>query len=182
MLSSPYVFGYHGCDAAMAKRLAVGEADLFESDSEFEWLGHGIYFWEDSPDRALRWANEKLREGTIKHPAVIGAIIDLGNCLNLVDTHFIALVKEAYEMYRDTMSETGQKMPVNSGVGNKARALDCAVIESLHQYRPDTPFQTVRSFFLEGKPLYDDAGFRELDHVQICVRSRKQIKGYFLPR
>ena len=29
---------------------------------------------------------------------------------------------------------------------------------------------------------YPGAGFRELDHVQVCVRSPRQIIGYFLPR
>lgn len=182
MLSRPYVFGYHGCDAGLVRQLAAGEADLFQSESEFEWLGHGIYFWEDSPDRALRWAKEKMAAGThkITRPAVIGAIIDLGNCLNLVDSRFIALVKEAYETYRETMVQTGRKMPVNRGFA--ARALDCAVIESLHKSRSKNPFQTVRSFFLEGRPVYEGAGFRELDHVQICVRDAARIKGYFLPR
>jgi hypothetical protein len=95
----------------------------------------------------------------IRQPAVIGAIIDLGNCLNLVDSRFLALVKEACETYHETMAKAGRKMPGNAGVGNKARALDCAVIESLHNSRIGTPFQTVRSFFLEGQELYPGAGF-----------------------
>ena len=40
----------------------------------------------------------------------------------------------------------------------------------------------VRGFFVEGQELYSGAGFRELDHIQICARSPKQINGYFLPR
>ena len=59
------------------------------------------------------------------------------------------------------------------------------MIETLHQLRHKEgkpPFDTARGFFLEGRELYPTAGFRELDHVQICVRSSKQIIGYFLPR
>jgi len=40
----------------------------------------------------------------------------------------------------------------------------------------------VRAFFVEGEPLYENAGLRTLDHVQICVRDPRKIIGYFLPR
>ena len=56
---------------------------------------------------------------------------------------------------------------------------------SLHQLRREEGkpgFDTVRGFFTEGSELYPGAGFRELDHIQICVRSLKQIMGYFWPR
>ena len=184
MLSRPIVFGYHGCDADLAGRVVSGKADLFKSESIYEWLGHGIYFWEDSPDRARRWAIEKMEAGThgIRKPAVLGAIIDLGRCLNLIDSESLDLVKQAHAIHR---LGHGGGTAENSGVERKARALDCAVIETLHAFRVETgkpTFDTVRSFFLEGQPLYKGAGFRELDHVQICVRDAAQIKGYFLPR
>ena len=58
-------------------------------------------------------------------------------------------------------------------------------METLHRLRENErkqPFDTVRGFFLEGRELYPGAGFRELDHLQVCVRSPRQIIGYFLPR
>ena len=73
----------------------------------------------------------------------------------------------------------------NRGSERQIRYLDCAVIETLHGLRRqerEKPFDTVRGFFPEGRELYSGAGFRELDHIQICVRSPKQIIGYFLPR
>ena len=183
MLSNRVVFGYHGCDASLAKRLVSGRANLITSATELEWLGSGSYFWEDSPDRARRWAEEKVEKGGrgMKKPAVVGAIIDLGNCLNLVDSEALSLVKEAFQILKTTT----ESLPRNKGQDGKARGLDCAVIETLHQFRADTgksQFDTVRSFFLEGNELYPGAGFRELDHVQICVRKPHSIKGYFLPR
>jgi len=186
MFSNPIVFGYHGCDASVAELIVTGKADLFKSESQYEWLGHGIYFWEDSPDRAHRWAVEKKQAGThsIKNPAVVGAIIDRGNCLNLVDSESLALVKNAYDLLQ-VNKRAGEPFPKNQGANNKARELDCAVIETLHGFRANTgkaPFDTVRSFFLEGSTLYEGSGFRELDHIQICVRNALQIKGYFLPR
>ena len=58
-------------------------------------------------------------------------------------------------------------------------------LETLHQLRQEegkAAFDTVRGFFIEGRELYAGAGFRELDHIQICVRSLDQIVGFFWPR
>ena len=49
------VFGYHGTEPQFAERLIRGEiavADWSPSSNEYDWLGHGIYFWEYAPDRA----------------------------------------------------------------------------------------------------------------------------------
>lgn len=43
-------------------------------------------------------------------------------------------------------------------------------------------FDSVRGVFFEGTELYPGAGFREKDHIQICIRNPNCIKGYFLPR
>lgn len=62
------------------------------------------------------------------------------------------------------------------------RNLDCAVIEHLHTINTARPFDSVKGIFMEGKPLYENAGFREKDHIQLCIRNPNCIKGYFLPR
>ena len=88
MLSHSLAIGYHGCDRNLAGRIVAGKTELKPSENAWDWLGHGIYLWEDSPARALRWAEaEAGRAGSkIKSPAVLGAVVDLGNCLNLADT------------------------------------------------------------------------------------------------
>jgi hypothetical protein len=43
-------------------------------------------------------------------------------------------------------------------------------------------YQTVRSPFMEGEPLYEGAGFLEKTHIQVAVRDVAMIKGYFRPR
>jgi hypothetical protein len=187
MLSHSLVIGYHGCDRKVVERVVAGKDDLKPSQNDWDWLGHGIYFWEDSHGRALRWAKEeaKQRGSKIKSPAVLGAVIDLGNCLNLSDTDALALVKSAHRTYEELCAMSGVTMLKNRGPELKARFLDRMVMETLHQWRrreKKKSFDTVRGFFVEGQALYSGAGFRELDHIQICVRSPKQIIGYFLPR
>jgi len=54
-----------------------------------------------------------------------------------------------------------------------------------HTKAPDgtrrAPYDTVRSPFQEGTPLYTGAGFQTKNHIQIAVRNLACIKGYFRP-
>ncbi len=43
-------------------------------------------------------------------------------------------------------------------------------------------FQTVRSVFQEGKPVFEGSDIREKSHIQIAVRDPSCILGYFKPR
>lgn len=94
--------------------------------------------WEYSPDRALEFARQgiserKVTRGKIKKPAVIGAVIDPKLCLNMLEASALAQAKWAYELME--IIHEGP-LPENRGdVNKRARFLDCAVIEMLHQAR-----------------------------------------------
>ena len=184
MVSRSLVLGYHGCDQSVALKIVTGQAPQLPSANEYDWLGNGLYFWEDSPARALRWAKDDTN-GKIKKPAVLGAIIDLGNCLNLIDAEHLDLVRAAHKAYLEFCKVSGLKPAQNKGKELRARYLDKAVFETLHKLRQQEKqpaFDSVRAFFVEGEPLYENAGLHALDHIQICVRNPKKIVGYFLPR
>ncbi len=187
MLSRSLVLRYHGCDLSTAKRVVSGEIDLYKSEKPYDWLGHGVYFWEDSFDRALQWAIDRAKysDSKLKTPAVLGAVIDLRNCLNLIDSYCLKLVEGAYSDYVKLCHEADLELCVNKGKSMQARYLDCAVFETLHRLREHNnlpAFDTVRGFFVEGEPLYEGAQVRNQDHIQICVRNTDQILGYFLPK
>lgn len=187
MVSRSLVLAYHGCDLTVAGQIVSGEKELRPSTNEYDWLGSGFYFWEESHTRALRWAQDQVKQkiGTIKTPSVLGAIIDLGNCLNLIDAEHLDLVKAAHNAYLELCKISGGVPLQNKGRDLRARYLDKAVFETLHKLRQEEdkrPFDTVRAFFVEGEPLYENAGLHALDHVQICVRDPAKIIGYFLPR
>jgi hypothetical protein len=91
--SLPYfVFGFHGCDRDVAERILSSSSEHLKlSKNDYDWLGNGIYFWENNPERALQYAlqlkkNPARGKAKIKNEAVVGAIIDLGNCFNLLET------------------------------------------------------------------------------------------------
>ena len=190
---SGLILGFHGCDEEVAKKVVNGETTLRSSENSYDWLGHGVYFWENSYGRALEFA-ESLRgkprgSKTIYKPAVIGAVINLGYCLDLFDIDNLVLLKKGYEVLSTSLLNSGISFPVNRSTTGSSdilvRDLDCAVIQTLHAVRrvsEDEPFDSVRGDFFEGEKLYPNAGFREKDHIQICIRNPNCIKGYFLPR
>ena len=48
------IVGYHGCTEDFARDLLLGTAPVSAwqpSTNDWDWLGHGIYFWEHSPER-----------------------------------------------------------------------------------------------------------------------------------
>ncbi|PWS37142.1 hypothetical protein DFH01_09755 [Falsiroseomonas bella] len=199
-LSTSFVLGYHGCDEVVGKKALTGQIDLIQSDKSYDWLGPGAYFWEGDPRRAREWAEWKVARGDYSRPFVIGAVIDLGNCLDLLVRENIELLRDAYEGLVQVNASSGLTMPRNKDVGGDAngdkllRFLDCAVIKHLHsaleeaRADPDPgiervePFDTVRGVFTEGEEVYPGSGFRVRTHTQIAVRTGACIKGLFRPR
>lgn len=130
---SNLVVGFHGCDKSVVDAVIAGKTELLASANDYDWLGSGIYFWENNEDRAWQWAKQlsTRKSSSVKEPAVIGAIIDLGYCLDLTDSFYLQELKTSYSVLKE---------------------------------------------------LYANAGFREKNHIQICVCNPNCIKGYFLPR
>jgi hypothetical protein len=123
--------------------------------------------------------NPKRNKGKIETPFVIGAIIDLGRCLNLTESKSIGILKQGYELLTASSKIAEIPLPQNKGL---LRNLDCAVINMIHEfYKKESkpPFDSVRGLFLEGEKVYEGAGFFKETHIQICVRNPNCIKGYF---
>lgn len=187
---SNLIIGFHGCDQSTAEKVLSGKEPLTASMNDYDWLGNGIYFWENNQERAWLFANEaKKRGANIEIPDVLGAVIDLGHCMDLTDTEYLEELKEAYEMLYQSNKTGGIPMPQNSNIGMSQdklmRRLDCAVIEYAHLINKKTgeqAYDSVKGVFWEGKPLYPNAGFSEKNHIQLCIRNPNCIKGFFLPR
>lgn len=188
-----FVLGFHGCDASVASKVISGEDNLLYSTNDYDWLGSGIYFWESHPARALRYAqfikdHPERGQTIIEEPAVVGAVIDIGHCLNLMDVNAIETLEIAHAGLVSLLTSTGNPLPENdrmeSGIPLRRR-LDCAVIQYVHRMREENnlrKFDAVRGLFVEGPPVYEGAGFHTKNHIQICVINPNCIKGYFYPR
>jgi hypothetical protein len=185
------ILAFHGTDKSVVQKVVSETQHLEISSNIWDWLGHGAYFWENSPARALEFAEtSSKRNSKIKNPAVLGAVLDLGYCLDLLDYKNLSILKAAYEIRKEVVETSGFALPQNKpskGDHNDllVRELDCFVVETVHdinRLRNQKPFDSVKGVFWEGPPLYPNAGFREKDHIQICVRNPNCIKGFFIPR
>ncbi|HEY8780200.1 MAG TPA: hypothetical protein VIM16_01185 [Mucilaginibacter sp.] len=46
------VIGFHGCDKSVRDRLLINSKNIEKSEKPHDWLGHGMYFWENNLERA----------------------------------------------------------------------------------------------------------------------------------
>jgi hypothetical protein len=185
------VIGFHACDQAVGEQVLAGKAHLKPSGNAYDWLGSGRYFWEGDLARAVEFGEmraKRMRPPGIRWPFVLGAIIDLGHCLNLLESENLRLLRDGYDRLSRFFATAGTKMPQNKPLHGSRdlllRYLDCAVIEAVHRLREEEkqpPYDSIRGVFWEGEELYPQAGFRSHNHIQICVRNPNCIKGYFRP-
>lgn len=181
-LSASFVLGYHGCDKSVGERLLRNQ-EFRLSQNDYDWLGEGVYFWEANPLRGLKFAQEvaSREPQRMKRPFVVGAILDLGHCLDLTTSAGLQMVREAYQSLSDLYKTANRPMPVNHPQQFR-HPLDCQVINHLHKIRADNaqpPIDSVKAIFQEPPQLYPESVFMEKNHIQIAIRNLECIKGVF---
>lgn len=182
------IVAYHGCDERVAKALLRGKP-FRESQNDYDWLGAGIYFWEYGAARALRFAEDQIaRRGKSaeQRPTVVGALLQLGNCFDLMDVQFTSDLKIAFRLFKSIHDVKGVDLPRNGGPTQDKllRRRDCAVLNFYLQWLKESAhinYDTVRCGFVEGKPAFPGSGIREQSHIQIAVRNPACIIGVFTP-
>ncbi len=191
---SGLVIAFHGCDESIREEVLNGKSDLKASENEYDWLGSGVYFWENNYERAIQYANDlknfsKQAVRPITKPCVIGAVLDLGFCMDLMDSTYLEILSTSYKELEAFKRKFNFPLPQNRIIGKGKdlllRNLDCTVIEATHKFRKEAnsnAFDSVRGVFFEGNDLYPNAGFKEKNHIQIAIRNPNCIKGYFLPK
>jgi hypothetical protein len=135
-------------------------------------------------------------------PFVVGAVIDLRNCLDLMVRENLDLLASAYDSYVAQQRKSDLKILENRstrdsklGDDKKLRFLDCAVITHLHKILDDErsapsgdlpaavpPFDSVRGLFEEKPEVYPGSGFFKNTHSQIAIRNLGCIVEIFIPR
>ncbi len=196
------LIGFHGCDRSIRDQLLMNPNDYRISRKPYDWLGHGLYFWENNYDRALEWATEKKLRGGITEPAVIGAVLTLRHCCDFLDKRYIKILAYYFNNMQAKYELLGKKLPQNKNLRYDShkdrilRELDCAAIEFMHseildKYKTEHAnqghsdlkiFDSTRGVFTEGGPAFDGAGLFEKSHIQICIRNPNCIQGFFMPR
>lgn len=168
------VVGFHGTRRATAQRLVAGQS-FGPSTNADDWLGHGIYFWEYAPQQAWWWAGR--RYGT--DAAVVGALIRLGRCFDLLDPENVPVLKTAHARFLQELAAIGVPTPKNV---NNHKHLDCAVFNYLYikQAEAGVRLDSLRSVFVPfvgGKlpRAWPRSGVFAGAHIQLCVRRAENI-------
>ena len=196
------ILGFHGCELSVRNKLVNNPNEIEISRESYDWLGHGMYFWENNYTRALQWADERVKSGKYKQAAVLGAVLQIGRCCDFLDSKYTELVGRYYEATRQEYEQMGKTLPKNVDLGSDRhhdkllRLLDCTVIENMHKlikqsyandisekgYSTAPIFDSTRGAFYEGGPAFEGAGISKKSHIQICIRNLNCIKGFFIPR
>jgi hypothetical protein len=162
------VDGYHGTSSSPA---SVILRDGFQpSSNNYDWLGDGVYFFQDAPHRAWEWARQK--HGT--DAAVVGARIKLEFCIDLLDIEWFQTLSAAYDGFLRKIQQTGLPFPRQTG---GAHRLDREVLNYAIAVLKEQGYsiKSVRAAFAEGAPAFPNSALLNRSHVQIAVRDTSVI-------
>lgn len=157
------VTGFHGTSSLAADTiLAEG---FLSSRNPFDWLGDGVYFFQDGSDDAWRWARKNFGEDAV----VMRAEVDLDGCMDLLEREWFELLAYAHDAVVEQHRSAGLRLPKQGGL---AHGMDRLVVnfavgvleaEGMH-------IRSVRGVFAEGRPAFAGSALLDLAHIQIAVR------------
>ncbi len=163
------VVAFHGTSRRAAEALVLG-VPFKQSQNEGDWLGHGIYFWENALQQAWTWAKQRHKA----EAAVVGALVRLGQCVDLFDPSNAQPLDTAHKNYLQHCKEAGRKTKTNV---NATKYLDCAIWNhlALSLQAVGQGFESARAVFVPfakgaKQRLWDRSGVLRNAHIQLCVR------------
>lgn len=173
-LSQPLrVYGYHGTSKRSA--IEINERGFDLSTNDYDWLGTGVYFFQDAPMRAASWARERYPDS----PAVIKSELVLENCVDLLDIAWNPIIRETYGMFVKEYEKASIPLPRQNPQISKAHRLDCAffnyIVEKVFASR-DVTIDSIRAVFNEGDRIYPDSAIFDRSHIQILIRDLSLIE------
>lgn len=170
------VVAFHGTRRSTAEKLVAG-VPFGQSENDDDWLGHGIYFWEYAPQQAWWWAERRFGE---EDAAVVGALVRLGRCVDLLDPSNAELLVQAHDDLELALGLVGQKLKNNA---NTHKYRDCAVFNYLFAKleQSNLDVESTRAVFVpleagKGLPrLWGRSGVFRGAHIQLSVRDPNNI-------
>jgi hypothetical protein len=153
------------------------ESPSGKSENDDDWLGHGIYFWEFAPQQAWWWAERRYGA---RDAAVVGSLVRLGRCIDLLDPNNTDLLSAAHDELKSALASAGKPMKNNA---NTHKYRDCVVFNYLFA-KLDTEgvlVESARAVFVplvagKGLPrLWKRSGVFKGAHIQLSVREPRNI-------
>jgi len=174
------VVGYHGTRQETAKKIVNLESRFQPSRNNDDWLGNGIYFWEHAPQQAWKWARKRYATST--KIAVLGSMIRLGTCFDLLDPENGTALKILHDLMKREIKKAGESVPQNA---NARKYLDCKTLEYAYAAFESggKPVQSCRGVYVptgsKGR-LWNRSWLSKDAHIQLCIRDSSCILGTWL--
>jgi hypothetical protein len=171
------IVGYHGTNIESAREIL--STGFVPSRNRYDWLGRGIYFWQDAPYRDWDWAGGYCEKNG-GDPAVIRSQIRIrrDEFMDLLDysqnPNWSDHLRKTHQYLQ---TQTSSVLPPNKrAIGY--HALDRLVLDTLIEdiLRPmDINILAVRACFQEGEEIYPDSAIYNKSHIQVAVRDTSSI-------
>jgi hypothetical protein len=169
--------GYHGTNIESARQIL--QTGFTPSRNKYDWLGKGVYFWQDAPYRAWHWAGEycKNKGGD---PAVIRSLVKIrrDEFMDLLDySQHPNWANRLGRTHEYLQQRTRSVLPPNKrAIGY--HALDRLVVDTLIEdiLKPvNINILAVRACFQEGEEIYQGSAIYNKSHIQVAVRDTSSI-------
>lgn len=189
MITGELLLAYHGCDVTTRDDLISRRINMLDpSRNTYDWLGPGIYFFENDLRRAMNFATESAAHPArmytrrpIATPAAVGAVICVNSCLDMSNQTGL----NEFSLVLSALQQTGSTLASNDVSNPLLRRLNNQVFATMHALRAadgNDAYDMIRSAFVQGAPLGDaHSGFNQDNHVQLAVLNAETIVGWFMP-
>ena len=138
-ISDQVTAGYHGTSLASAQEILSTNFKLSPPDSG-AYLGEGVYFFDNQPSQAKRWAKTRFGAARGSKYAVIQSKIKYGRLLNLTDRESHDTVRWFAQEYQRKASKTVTLPTIIDIVAEK---LNVEVVKAMRvPKKPDFLMQT----------------------------------------
>lgn len=165
------IHGFHGTSLSNAHEIIVSGFRL--SSNDWDWLGDGVYFFQDAPRRAWDWARNHYPD----EPAVLASMIRLDHCMDLVDLGWKDVLADAFATLSDELSRQLLPLPRQTALAHR---LDRLVVNLAIEHLERTgqgAISVVRGAFTEGSPMFPGSHLLERTHIQAAVRDLALIES-----
>lgn len=179
------VRGYHVTPRSNAD--SIHRLGFKPSTNPYDWLGEGIYFFQDGPNFAYHWGTSDRRAGRHDDLALFAADIELHGFIDLLDFAWGQFLREASATLEESadpeyLKAKEKQKEYEFGVDQRqGHWLDQYVIQAAASGMKEKGIEVmgVRSAFWEGAPLYEKSHIMDRQHIQIAVRNVAAIKDYW---
>lgn len=163
MSKATVVRGFHGTSSENVRKIL--SEGFKPSRNKYDWLGDGVYFFQDAPERAWDWAKKMYTDKA----SVVCSEIRLENCMDFLDIQWSGVLADVYDSFLTEMKRAKIPLPTQS---SGAHRLDREVINYAVGIlaKRNIKISCVRAVFKEGRPIFPNSALFTLDHIQIAVR------------